>query len=236
MMLGRTDTSTGANIRSWNFGTNPGSTTVINKDLQFVLEHRAGEGYIFSVINPIVSGSVTCVLAWGTFSPAVAANSQAALLNGFAPTLAMNTIRLQSRATAGGATSGVVLSALNFAITSPGSHTSEGAFQTTTTTTSTPASSWANLATLGAPFADAVGYQSQWIFVDENLTALDWQLSGVVRIISTDNQQRNNNVRLNITGYNLATEFPMETPEASTRLLFSIGLAGFGAVRLLRKR
>ncbi len=234
IMLGRFENTTSPNdYRSWDFASNPGGTAVINKNLTFILEHRAGQGYIFTVVNPIASGAVTRVLAWGSFSPAVVANSQAAVLNGAAPDLAVNAIRLQSGVSQGG-NSQLILSSLAFSISSAASNTSQGSFHDSTTTFSTPASSWTNLAALGSTFADPVGYQSQWIYVDENLTSLSWHIDrdGAG---SRPTTQRDENVRLNITGYDFEAEFPMEVPESSSRLLIGVGLAVVGTARLLRK-
>lgn len=229
LMLGRTeDTSVAANYLNADIPAG----SLLNTNLTFKLEHRAGQGYVFTVINPLVSGGLSRVLAWGSFSPAVVATSQAALLNGTAPALAANAIRLQSRVSAGGATAGLVLSALNFTITSPGVHTTQGSFQNTTTTQSTTPPPFSNL---GAGFTETGGYQSQWILVDGNLTNLSWNLTGVVRIISTNGQQRNENVRLNVTGYDLAVDFPLETPEPPSSVLIGGALVLLGARGLFRK-
>jgi hypothetical protein len=128
-----------------------------------------------------------------------------------------------------------VLSSLNFSIGTPGAHTTSGVFQNTTTNNNTVGPVWSNLSPAG--FSDPTGHQSQWILVDQNLTGLSWTLQGVVRMEAPTT--RNENLRLNITGYSLAANFPappQEVPEPAAYAMMGAGLAVFAAVSRLRRK
>ncbi len=65
------------------------------RDFTFTFEHRAGEGFLFTVIQP---GGATERISWGTFSNAPG-GTVVATLGGLAPVATFDALEIEARAT-----------------------------------------------------------------------------------------------------------------------------------------
>ena len=123
--------------------------------VQFTIENRPGEGLLLTTEGLPGSGTTTTRLAWGTFSSAVNATTQAASLNGVAPGTAFDTLTLDAQSRLSGSS----LRLRNLAFTAP-ALTVSGDFTD------------AEIA------ADGSTSNTQHVVADTNLAAVAWTLSG----------------------------------------------------------
>ncbi len=213
---------------------NLGNLTALNgATYGFVFEHRAGQGFIFTMTN---AAGASNTQAWGTFAPPVAADQSAALLPALAatgqvpgtplaPGLPFNALHLEARATSSGTTAPVVsyseLSFITPGLAQVGSLVSGFAL--------TPGTGGGNV---NFPDPDA-DYHSQWFVADSNLALFDWTLAGKVRFDVTGSGALDERVRFGISGKEVSFTGGGVVPEPAT---WAMLIAGFGMVGLAARR
>lgn len=209
----------------------------------FTLEHRLGQGFVFSVTRE--GTGLTKVLAWGDgFSPAVPANAtRSASLRGETPSFSdggaetsFNALSLQARATLSG--SSLTFSDLGF--WSPTLLAGTGSFQSGTVTPLTD-DPWVD----PSGTLPATGYWRQLLVADEDLADHNWTLSGSLNGTRSGIGQ-DDAVHFVIEGVNVSATFPslgdpragnLPIPEASTwwsGAAVMLGLAGCWMRRVRR--
>jgi len=209
----------------------------------FALEHRLGQGFVFSVTRE--GTGVTKVLAWGDgFSPAVPGNAtRSPSLRGETPGFSddgaetsFNALFLEARA----ALSGSSLSFSDLGFWSPTLLAGTGTFQsgTVTPTTEDP---WNDLT---GTFSEA-GYWRQMLVTDDDLADHNWTLTGSLNGTRAG-LGHDDAVHFVIEGVNVSAVFPsvgdpglrnQPVPEASTWLsgaVVMLGLAGCWVRRVRR--
>jgi hypothetical protein len=201
-----------------------------NATYGFTLEHRAGEGFIWSLTNP---AGATFTQAWGSFAPAVVADQLAATLRSsgadgniagafVAPGGRYNAIHLESRASNRANTTGPSVSYSDLVFTTPGL-TQVGSLVTGFTLV--PGGGDAN-PNWPDPNTD---YHSQWFVADTDLAGQDWVLAGKVTLATAGFTGGNIDESLKFGVSGKWTEFtpPPVVPEPAT---WAMLIAGFGLV------
>lgn len=151
----------GANYMSQNIGN---AATLSGEEFGFSLEHRTGQGFIFTLTNPTFTGN-PFNLAWGTFSPALSGvDQESQALNGVRPGAAFDALRIEARA--GSANTALQFGDLAF---SGAGLVSSGSFAGSTLTPATNGS------------GDLAGFWTQWVVGDSNLALFNWTLTGLIR-------------------------------------------------------
>lgn len=212
--------------QSLDNGTGTNSGTFVSKNLGnnnqlktreylFRLDHRVGQGFIFSMTN----GTSSSTLAWGSgFSPGLPAGAGvAALLGGEAPGGAFNALLLEARAQRSSPTSFVTFSDIVFS--SPTLTLGDGAFNSGSITNTMTG-------TTTLAFTPEVGRSEQWLVSDGNLAMHDWSLSALVRGSRDNAASGDELVRYSVAGMQVQT-----IPQPGT-----IVLAGLAFTLLLRRR
>ena len=141
--------------------TNLGNVNQLSgRTYNFTVQHIAGQGFIFQMVNPATGGATT-TLSWGTFET-TPPGTTTTLLNGLAPPTSFNALDLIAQASL--ASSSFAFS--NLVFTSPTLTSGGGTFAagTVTPTTSGP--------------GDPLGFYTQRLVADVNLGAHNWTLSG----------------------------------------------------------
>ena len=176
---------------------NPGGRT-----FTFSFEHRAGEGFVFSVTGD----GQTTTQAWGTFSNAPG-GSVVATLGGEVPNLPFDALEIEARSTLRGAS--VTFS--NFVFNSPDLDVSSGAFYdgTVNRTTRIP--------------GNGRGVATQNLLADANLGAYSWSLTGEVTFERPRGNSGAEDVRLTIAAKNVSAPLAAAPEPASTALVLLCG-------------
>jgi hypothetical protein len=170
--------------------------------VEFTIEHRPGEGFVLTTVRTQGSGTTTTQLAWGTFSPAVVATTQAASINGVVPGTAFDTLTLDAQSVLGGSS----IRVRDLVFTAPG-------------LTVTGNLNDADLA------ANGTTANSQYIVADTNLAAVAWTLSGEVRLRRNNGGGGDEQVRFVITARQGAL-LASPVPEPGVAALSAVALAG----------
>lgn len=228
-------TSGGANF----LGTNLGNHSTLNGVVyDFTFEHRAGEGFIYTMTSP--TGS-SWTQAWGTFIPAIlpAPNQAAAQLpvvvaTGLpdgtltAPGLAFNALHLEARASLRGNITVPSVTYSNLTFTTP------GLTQVGTLITGYTALSGVNPPNPNFPDPNA-DYQSQWFVADTNLATQDFTIAGKVSLATATFTGGNidESLRFDISGKNVAFALVPE-PATWAMLISGFGMVGAGLRRQRR--
>jgi hypothetical protein len=193
-------TDTGGPAGSF-ISSNLGNQSFLNgAAYDFTVQHVAGQGIIVTMTR-VGGGSTT--LSWGTFTtPPPGTN--AATLNGIAPTAAFNSIQLQS--TASGGNRSATLSNLSF--TSGTVPVADGSFTgSTTTNANTP--------------------QTQLVVANGNLALENWTLAGRITLTRAGTGAGlDETVKLRLAFVDAAVTI---VPEPATAVLLSVGLLGLHA-------
>ncbi len=223
-------------------GTNRGNFAGLNgQTFAFRLEHRAGQGFIWSMTNP---GGTVFTQAWGSFVPALdpAPGQSAALLPALAatgqvpgtliaPGLPFNAIHLESRASLRSNYTGVTVTYSDLSLDTPGL-TQVGMLQPGFALT--PGGGGGN-PNFPDPNAD---YHSQWFVADTDLAAQDFTIAGKVRFDVTGYTSGNIDEFVKFTLSGKWTDFtppsnPIPEPATWGMLIAGFGLVG-GAMRRQR--
>jgi hypothetical protein len=183
--------------------------TTSGKVFDFVLEHRAGEGIIFSLDGP---GSLDRTVSWGSFTTSPGGSNRASL-NGLLPPSAFNSLVLSARATQAG--SSFEFDDLGFS--GAGLSLVDGGFLSGTVTPST---------------GDPLGFVNQRLYSSVNLADVDWTLTGRIsgtKLLTGGDET----VRFNV-GFQQVTAAVV--PEPSTLAMAGIGSVALAGVGLHRRR
>jgi hypothetical protein len=183
--------------------------TTSGKVFDFVLEHRAGEGIIFSLDGP---GSLDRTVSWGSFTTSPGGVNRASL-NGLLPPSAFNSLVLSARATQAG--SSFEFDDLGFS--GAGLSLVDGGFLSGTVTPST---------------GDPLGFVNQRLYSSVNLADVDWTLTGRIsgtKLLTGGDET----VRFNV-GFQQVTAAVV--PEPSTLAMAGIGSVALAGVGLHRRR
>ena len=170
--------------------------------VQFTIENRPGQGFVLTTVRTQGSGTTLTRIAWGTFSPAVIATTQAASLNGVVPGTAFDTLTLDAQSLLGGSS----LRVRDLVFTAPG-------------LTVTGDLNDADLA------ANGTTANSQYIVADTNLAAVPWTLTGEVRLRRNNGGGNDEQVRFVVTAKQGAL-LANPIPEPGVALLSAAALAG----------
>jgi len=190
-------TATSANFIQANIGNN---AFISARTFAFALEHKVGEGFIWSVTDKASNNKTT--LSWGNFSTAPG-GTNAATLNSIAPNRSFNALRIENRASSSGSQN--IFSNLSF--TSGANF--NGSFFNGTIDPSTGYN----------PFGTATNGQSiQWLVSDTDLSSYNWTFGGDVQLIGGNNES----LRMDIHGRSLQA-----VPEPGTMAALGLGLAAF---------
>jgi hypothetical protein len=194
-------TPSAANFLSANLANNFSSGVTF----RFSIEHRPGEGFVFTARRTQGSGTTTATLAWGTFSPPVIATASAASLNGISPGASYNTLQFDTQTILAGSSGRVK----DLVFTAPGLAVT-GAF------------SDSNLA------ANGPNSNGQYLVADTDLSSVAWTLEGEVTLRRGNGGGGGGDeqVRFNITARSGGLT-PVPVPEAGTALLLTAALSGF---------
>ncbi len=165
-----TSSVTPTNIVTGNLGNN---ATLSGRTFEFTLEHRAGEGFIFSLTSPAAgsSSALSSTVAWGTFSTSLTGNV-AASLNGDTPDESFNVISLFAR----GDRNQSSMAFENLSFSSTTLSLADGGFVTGVASTSaggTPTGFFTN-----APTTTAFNQYTQSLVSTADLSQHDWTLTG----------------------------------------------------------
>ncbi len=196
-------TATSANFIQAQVGNN---AFISARNYAFALEHKVGEGFIWSITDKADSSAKT-TLSWGTFTTPPA-GTNAATLNGIAPDRSFNALRIENRASSTGSQN--IFSNLSFTSAA----TFNGSFFNGTITPSTGYN----------PFsAVSNGFSVQWLVSDTDLSTYNWTLGGDVQLVGGNNEA----LRMDIQGRSLQA-----VPEPGTMAALGLGIAAL----LKRKR
>ncbi len=180
-------------------------TAPAGRDFTFTFEHRAGEGFIFTVIRP---GGPTDRISWGTFSNAPG-GTVVATLGGLAPTATFDALEFEARATL--ANSRITYSNLTF--TSADLTTASGGFQNGTLTPTT---------VIGA---NPAGVATQELLADVNLADYSWTFSGNINLTRGAGNGGAENIRFTVTPRNVNNPAVIPEPVVSSAVLIGLALA-----------
>ncbi|WP_169977521.1 PEP-CTERM sorting domain-containing protein [Tautonia rosea] len=186
--------------------------TTSGKVFEFMLEHRAGEGIIFSLDGP---GSLDRTVSWGTFTT-TPSGSNKANLNGKLPPSAFNSLVLSARATQAG--SSFAFDDLNFS--GAGLSLADGSFLSGTVTPST---------------GDPLGFINQRLYSNVNLADFNWTLTGTLtgtKLLTGGDET----VRFNVGFQQVSATVVPEPSTLAMAGISSVALAGFGLHRRRRHR
>jgi hypothetical protein len=219
--------------------------TITSRIYQFTLEHRVGQGFIFTTIDN-QNAPFTSITAYGTgFSPTLpptvgnTAVTTAATLNTFrgsgVPIAATalsnyNSLRIETRTTAFAGNPDESITFSNLAFSSPTINLLDGSLTTNSTIIPTTTGSTSGEIVGGVPATAANGTLFQRIISDEPLNNHNWSFSGNVQLIRSGAGD-GEGLRFAIYGQNINAAFPV--PEPSHAILSLMGLC---AVMLKRKR
>lgn len=171
----------------------------------FTLEHRAGQGFIFTVVDSRTAR--TTVQAWGNFSAPLPGNVLSTL-GGHTATDSFNALQLESRATINGATT-----SFSDLVFTSSDLSSTGSFYDGTLTRTTVIGS------------NPVGTAKQSLLADVDLSSRTWTLSGTVGLIRGAGIGGADNVSFTVGMMNVAVPGPA-VPEPSGAALLAAALAG----------
>jgi hypothetical protein len=189
--------------------------TLSGRTFDFVLQHVAGEGIIFSATD---SGSIGATVSWGTFGTTPGGNNEAAL-NGILPPTEFNSLLIGARASQVVDAGSSSFEYENLAFSGSGLSIVDGAF---TSGTVTPTS------------GDPLGFSFQRLFADVNLADFDWTLTGTITGTKFGNGG-DETVRFNVGFQQVEASV---VPEPSTLAMAGLGIlaaGGFGVRRRLRR-
>jgi hypothetical protein len=218
---------------------------ITSRIYQFTLEHRVGQGFIFTTIDN-QSAPFTSITAYGTgFSPALpptvgnTAVTTVAILNTFGgsgvPIAATalgnyNSLLVETRTTAFAGNPDESITFNNLAFSSPTINFLSGSLITSSTVTPTTTGSTSGEIVGGVPATAANGTLFQRIISDGPLNNHNWTFSGNVQLIRSGAGD-GEGLRFAIYGQNIDAIFAV--PEPSHAILSIMGLC---AVMLKRKR
>ena len=196
-----------------------GNTSALDTETwDFQLEHRAGEGIIFTLSSVLVQH----IIGWGTFAPPLspACAPTCLTVNNLLPIPGpYNSIDLKVTTTVSGANNGVV-------------DVKDLAFSGTTLTLSS-GSAFTDMS--GGPAASS---STQRILFDGDLSQEDWTLTGTVAIDKSGNGCPNCAI-FAVTGSSVTAEFPptgTEVPEPASFAFAAGGLVLLALGSLRRRR
>jgi len=194
----------GSNARRSNLAqgfTTPG------RDFSFQLEHRAGEGFIFTVRDNNTNRAN--IQAWGQFaSPPVTANL-VSTLGGLTPDSPFDALQINARATLANART----TFSNLMFTSADLDSTNGSFYGGSLTRTTAIGS------------NSAGTATQNLLADVNLSNYSWTLSGDLTLIRQTGRNGANDVSLTINMVNVAAT-AATIPEPAGLSLAGAVLAG----------
>jgi hypothetical protein len=181
----------------------------------FSLEHRAGQGYIF-MMSPLTAPSTITAVKWGSgFTILPTGTLSSAALDATSPTASVTRLTLTARATLAGST----FAFSDFLFSSPTLTQAGGLFQAGSVNPGTNGISQGIYDTTN-------GFATQYIHASEDLTALDWTLTG--RLTGTrTGSGGDETVRFTIRGDN-PSPIPYDlslVPEPSRAILLLLGLS-----------
>jgi hypothetical protein len=188
------------------------SFTTPGRSYDFTLEHRAGQGFIFTVVDNATGSGV--VRSWGSFTTPPP-GPLVPTLGGQAATASFNALQLDSRATITGATTSftdLVFTSVDLS--------SSGSFYDGTLN---------NTTTIGA---NPVGTARQSLLADVNLSAYTWTLSGTIGLTRGAGTTNADNVSFTVSVMNVPVSGPI--PEPAGNALLGAALTGL-AMRRRRK-
>ena len=198
LSLGNTgSTATSANFIQAGIGNN---AFISARTYSFALEHKVGEGFIWSVTDKASLAKTT--LSWGTFGTAPG-GTNAATLNGLAPDRSFNALRIENRATGNGSQN--IFSNLSFTSAA----TFNGSFFNGTIDPSTGYNAFAT---------PTNGFSIQWLVSDTDLSTYDWTFGGDIQLVGGNNEA----LRMDIHGRSLQA-----VPEPGTMAALGLGIAAF---------
>lgn len=223
---------------SHNFG-NVGAVSA--RTYGFTLEHRLGQGMIFTLVDD-QSTPRTWVLGYGSgFSPAlpaasgtVAVGSQATL-GGVEPSAlpAFNSLRFEVQASVSQpAAPAEVASVSGMYFASPTMSVRDGAFDAMTMTPTTPGQASGEVVG-GVPIVASTGFGFQRLVADEPLTAHDWTVGGTVHLQRSGGGD-GETVRFLISGQQVTASFPPSGPIPEPEVAVLLGMAA--GVMIRRRR
>lgn len=178
----------------------------------FTLEHRAGQGYIFTVRDNRTGR--TSAQAWGTFTNPPATRNLVSTLGGQLPNSSFNALQIDTRATIAGART----SFSNLVFTGADLN-SNGSFYNGSLTRTT---------TIGS---QAAGTDRQSLLADVDLSRYSWTISGTVGLSRGVGINGADDVSLSISVLNVPVNAPT-VPEPAGTALAGAALAGL----LVRRR
>ena len=233
---GGTNATSGATLSN-----NLGNVAAVSaRTYGFTLEHRLGQGMIFTLVDDQTTPQ-TWVLGYGSgFSPAlptasgtVAVASQATL-GGAAPSAlpSFNSLRLEVQASvAQPAAPAELASVSGLYFASPTMSLADGAFDAMAVTPTTPGQTSGEIVG-GVPAVASPGFGFQRLVADESLTAHNWTLGGTVHLQRSGGGD-GETVRLLISGQQVTASFPPTAPIPEPAVA---ALAGMAAGVLMRRR
>ena len=181
------------------------SFTAPGHTYSFSLNHRAGEGFVFTVRDTATNQTTT--QAWGVFATSPG-GTVAPTLAGLSPLSPFDAIQIQARSTIAGATT--TFSNLVFAspaLSVSGGNFSGGALHRNTTIGSNPR-----------------GTATQELLADVNLSGYSWTLSGTVNFQRAAGANGANNVSLTVNVRNVAGGAAIPVPEPAGALVAAMVL------------
>lgn len=193
----------GSNARRSNLAqqfTSPG------RDFSFQLEHRAGEGFIFTVRDN--NNNRTSIQAWGHFANPPATPHLVTTLGGLTPESPFDALRINARATHANART----TFSNLMFTSADLNSTGGGFYDGSLTRTTVIGS------------NAPGTATQDLLADVNLSNYSWTLSGDLSLIRQIGRNGANDVSLTINVVNVASTAAI--PEPASLALLGAALTG----------
>ncbi|HBY61196.1 MAG TPA: hypothetical protein DEH78_15345 [Solibacterales bacterium] len=210
MELGRSSgTANPATYITAGLGANSNHPSgLVGRTYDLEIEHLAGEGFIYRMINGTVS---TTTLSWGTFSP-TPPGATVQTLQGASPGAAFNALIFNARASRDPSS----MTFSNFSFSSPTLAIADGAFVN------------------GSANTPGTAFVTQLLVSTENLAAHDWVVRGKVTGVRSTGAGGDEQLWFTVEGQD--ANFTI-TPEPGGLLLVGGGLAlAAGQRRAARKR